>query len=90
MDLMRRHSRVQEAAYGLRNSECAITHNIIGTGGCGGRSDGVMPVYSGRSPGAASELLVPVKHGEIHTDERTVQRVREILYQHGAAPESGR
>jgi hypothetical protein len=87
MDLMRRHSDFQEAAYSLRNSEWTTTHNIIGTGGHGGRSDHVQPIYSARSPGAASELQVPVKHEQVHTDERSVQRVREILYQH--APPAG-
>jgi hypothetical protein len=85
MDLVRRHSSVERAVNRLNDGEWITTHNIIGTGGFGGRSDRVAPVYSARVPGAASELLVPVKHEQIHTDERTVQRVREILLQHAAA-----
>jgi pimeloyl-ACP methyl ester carboxylesterase len=90
MDLMRRHSRFQESAYRLPNAEWVTTHDIIGTGGFAGRSDHVVPVYSARSPGAADEYFVPVKHEELHTDERTVERVRQILLQHEANFERSR
>jgi hypothetical protein len=90
MNLLRRHSPVGQATNRLNNGERISTHNIIGTGGLAGRSDFVVPVHSARVPGADSELLVPVGHSQIHTDERTVERVREILYQHGAGVEAGR
>jgi hypothetical protein len=87
MDLLRRHSIIAEVGDQLVDAPWVTTHNIIGTGGLLGLSDFVVPVRVARVPGATSELLVPVGHEQIHTDARSVERVREILLNHAAKTE---
>lgn len=49
-------------------------------------TDGYVPVESARIAGVASELLLPLKHTELHHDARAVAEVRRILGLPASAP----
>ncbi|NUQ66596.1 MAG: hypothetical protein HUU20_29385, partial [Pirellulales bacterium] len=60
-------------------------HSIIGTGGTmllGEPGDGVVPVASARLAGVCSELLVPVRHEQLHHDRATIAELARILREH--------
>jgi hypothetical protein len=64
-------------------------HSIMGDRGKGGnpdqtkpmRSDGVVPYWSSRLPGAQSELVVPSGHNA-HKHPQAMDEVRRILHLH--------
>lgn len=66
-------------------------HTIIGTGALlpgAEPGDGVVPVSSARHAGVCSELVVPVRHGQLHRDAAGVGELIRILREHAAEPGS--
>ncbi len=60
-------------------------HSIIGDGGVmlsGEPGDGVVAVSSARLSGVSSELIVPVRHRDLHRDAATASELRRILREH--------
>ncbi len=56
-------------------------HTLIGTGGRGGNSDGIVPVASSRIDSAVSELLIDSKHN-VHNHPDAPPEVARILREH--------
>ncbi len=64
-------------------------HNIIGVidresmiSAVAQDSDGVVKISSARSPGAASEIVVPSDHVNVHRHPLVIKEVRRILLEH--------
>jgi hypothetical protein len=86
---------VKASAVGSRNSranhcdQCArnMSHSIIGNRELdkiplNDSSDGVVPYWSSRLPGAVSERVVPAQHVTACQNPKTVEELRRILLLH--------
>ncbi len=69
-------------------SRCVRWHSIIGDPLItlhGERSDGVVPVYSARLPGACSERFVCARHAQVNKVDESVDELARILREHALA-----
>jgi pimeloyl-ACP methyl ester carboxylesterase len=85
LDLMEPSNPLLQGFACMPFSRCVRLHSIIGTGGIsviGEAGDGVVSVSSARQSGVCSELLVPVRHDQLHHDPRTVSELARILREH--------
>ncbi|MHB1036666.1 MAG: esterase/lipase family protein [Pirellulales bacterium] len=85
VDLLEPSSPMLQAIESLPLSRCVRTHSIVGTGGMnlgGEPGDGLVPISSARQAGAASELVVPVRHEQLHRDVASVADLGRILREH--------
>jgi hypothetical protein len=82
LDLLQRDNWLSDAVRELPFGDDVRVHTILGDGWMFGLSDRVVPVDSGRIPGAASETVIKMMHKDAQKHPASVRRQREILAEH--------
>ena len=93
IDLLEPSNPLLQALACMPFNRCVRRHTIIATGGMaisGEPGDGVVSVSSARQAGVCSELLVPVRHEELHRNATTVNELLRILREHDRESSSTR
>lgn len=85
IDLLAKRGPILKTMRQLPINPATTYHTIAGTASMPdrfARGDGVVPLSSAHSDGAASELWIPATHSRINADPQTLQELDRILRVH--------